>query len=191
MCCCWPPLSLLQCFVTCLPSCPALADTCTRVGSSASFADFFIGQKHYDHGTWGGISRVSNTQPTRMRKMERKRFRVKKKFLILHRTWFLTGWSSVDLLTLAVLAFRPLFNTKFRFVFCDVLPCKLIVDRRFRGTCCLHHRGWFYTAIHPRKQIWTSYSPPWELDISYCLICLQYVIHTSLRLSTTGNEACQ
>jgi hypothetical protein len=29
---------------------------------------------------------------------------------------------------------------KFRFVFWDVLPCKIIVDRRFRGTCCLHHR---------------------------------------------------
>jgi hypothetical protein len=28
----------------------------------------------------------------------------------------------------------------FRFVFWDVLSCKIIVDRRFRGTCCLHHR---------------------------------------------------
>jgi hypothetical protein len=23
-----------------------------------------------------------------------------------------------------------------------LLPCKVIVDRRFRGTCCLHHQGW-------------------------------------------------
>jgi hypothetical protein len=23
----------------------------------------------------------------------------------------------------------------------DVLPCKIIVDRRFRGTCYLHHQG--------------------------------------------------
>jgi hypothetical protein len=30
---------------------------------------------------------------------------------------------------------------KFRFVFWDVLPCKIIVDRRFRGTYCLHHQG--------------------------------------------------
>jgi hypothetical protein len=30
---------------------------------------------------------------------------------------------------------------KFRFVFWDVLPCKIIVDRRFRGMCCLHHQG--------------------------------------------------
>jgi hypothetical protein len=30
---------------------------------------------------------------------------------------------------------------KFRFVFWDVLPCKMIVDRRFRGTCYLHHQG--------------------------------------------------
>jgi hypothetical protein len=27
----------------------------------------------------------------------------------------------------------------FRVVFWDILPCKLIVDRRFRGAYCLHH----------------------------------------------------
>jgi hypothetical protein len=27
-------------------------------------------------------------------------------------------------------------SMKFRIVFWDVLPCKIIVDRRFRGTCC-------------------------------------------------------
>jgi hypothetical protein len=33
------------------------------------------------------------------------------------------------------------FQTKrmFRIVFWDVLPCKMIVDRRFRGAYCLHH----------------------------------------------------
>jgi hypothetical protein len=30
---------------------------------------------------------------------------------------------------------------KFRFVFWDILPCKVIVDRRFRGTCCLRHQS--------------------------------------------------
>jgi len=30
---------------------------------------------------------------------------------------------------------------KFRIVFWDVLPRKIIVDRRFRGTCCLHHHS--------------------------------------------------
>jgi hypothetical protein len=29
---------------------------------------------------------------------------------------------------------------KFRSVFWDVLPCKIIVDRRFRGTYCPHHQ---------------------------------------------------
>jgi hypothetical protein len=43
---------------------------------------------------------------------------------------------------------------KFRAVFWDILPCKMIVDRRFRGAYCLH------------QQLWTSYSPPWELEIS-------------------------
>jgi hypothetical protein len=28
-----------------------------------------------------------------------------------------------------------------RIVFWEVLPCKIITDRRFRGTCCLHHQG--------------------------------------------------
>jgi hypothetical protein len=28
---------------------------------------------------------------------------------------------------------------QFRIVFWDVLPCKMIVDRRFRGAYCLHH----------------------------------------------------
>jgi hypothetical protein len=27
-------------------------------------------------------------------------------------------------------------------------------------------RQLFYTAVHPRRQLWTSYSPPWELEIS-------------------------
>jgi hypothetical protein len=27
----------------------------------------------------------------------------------------------------------------FRVVFWDILPCKIIVDRRFRGVYCLHH----------------------------------------------------
>jgi len=48
-------------------------------------------------------------------------------------------------------------NMMFRAVFWVVLPCKMIVDRRFRGAYCLHHQ-W--------RQLWTSYSPPWELEIS-------------------------
>jgi hypothetical protein len=53
-------------------------------------------------------------------------------------------------------------SMKFRIVFWDVLPCKIIVDWRFRGTCCLHRRGWnvgrqlSYTAVHPRRHFWTS-----------------------------------
>jgi hypothetical protein len=29
----------------------------------------------------------------------------------------------------------------FRVVFWDILSCKMIVDRRFRGAYCLHHHG--------------------------------------------------
>jgi hypothetical protein len=59
----------------------------------------------------------------------------------------------------------------FRIVFWDVLPCKMIVDRRFMDDGGSTHlwnvgRQSFYTAVHPRRQFWTSYSPPWELEIS-------------------------
>jgi hypothetical protein len=30
---------------------------------------------------------------------------------------------------------------KFRTVFWVILPCKIIVERRFRGTYCLHHHS--------------------------------------------------
>jgi hypothetical protein len=38
-------------------------------------------------------------------------------------------------------------SMKFRFVFWDVLPCKIIVDRRFRGTCCLHQIALMMEAV--------------------------------------------
>jgi hypothetical protein len=33
-------------------------------------------------------------------------------------------------------------SMKFRIVFWDVLQYKIIVNRRFRGTCCIHHQGY-------------------------------------------------
>jgi hypothetical protein len=33
------------------------------------------------------------------------------------------------------------------------------------------HPWWsFYTAVQPRRQLWTSYSPPWELESSQILL---------------------
>jgi len=57
-------------------------------------------------------------------------------------------------------------NMKFRFVLWDVLPCKIIVDRRFRGTFCPDDEGSTYlwnvgrhsiknTAVYPRR-FWVS-----------------------------------
>jgi hypothetical protein len=43
-------------------------------------------------------------------------------------------------------------GTMFRVVFWYILPCKMIVDRRFRGAYCLHQQG-FYTAVYPRRQL--------------------------------------
>jgi hypothetical protein len=58
---------------------------------------------------------------------------------IISKCWLL-GWLVGDHLLLR--DFGPYGITfMFRIVFWDVLPCKIIVDRRFRGTCCLHHQG--------------------------------------------------
>jgi hypothetical protein len=38
-------------------------------------------------------------------------------------------------------------SMKFSIVFWDVLPCKIIVDQRFRGTFCLHHQGDSYFIL--------------------------------------------
>jgi hypothetical protein len=35
-------------------------------------------------------------------------------------------------------------------------------------------RQLFYTAVHPRRQFWTSYSPPWELEISHVKIMFKH-----------------
>jgi hypothetical protein len=88
-------------------------------------------------------------------------------------------------------------NMKFRFVFWDVLPCKIIVDRRFRGTCCLHHQGdecpddggsmyvWrrLIIILHgstPRRQICTIIwlCPATEISITFITQC-KTKMHTS------------
>jgi hypothetical protein len=50
-------------------------------------------------------------------------------------------WNEVLLVRFQVLTAASM---KFTIVFWDVLPCKIIVDGRFRGTCCLHNQGWQY-----------------------------------------------
>jgi hypothetical protein len=92
-------------------------------------------------------------------------------------------------------------SIKFRIVFWDVLPCKIIVYRRFRGTCCLRHQGWylmmeaalpckiifdrrfrgtclFYTAVHPRRQFWYMYT----VFPKYCLLIPRHQMQVSVEL---------
>jgi hypothetical protein len=86
---------------------------------------------------------------------------------------------------------------KFRFVFWDVLPFKIIVDRHFKGTCCLHHRGdelspWWWRQHVPLKRRLTiilygstsqktNLNSKWKLAnlwrqyLSYCLTVLFYL----------------
>jgi len=37
-------------------------------------------------------------------------------------------------------------------------------------------RQLFCTAEHPRRQIWTSYSPPWKLEISHVLLDFVHIL---------------
>jgi hypothetical protein len=39
----------------------------------------------------------------------------------------------------------------FRIVFWDILHCKMIVDRRFRGAYCLHRQGWLTFLRKPKS----------------------------------------
>jgi hypothetical protein len=76
--------------------------------------------------------------------------------------WPLFSWISKQILSFysLVAAYRvisssALQNMTFRIVFWDVLHLWNV------------GRQSFYTAVHPRRQFWTSYSPPWELEISH------------------------
>jgi hypothetical protein len=42
-------------------------------------------------------------------------------------------------------------SLKFIFVFWVVLPCKIIIGRRFRGTCCLYHQALVMEAARTSK----------------------------------------
>jgi hypothetical protein len=57
-------------------------------------------------------------------------------------------------------------SSMFRAVFWVVLPCKMIPDDGGSTHLWKVGRQSFYTALQPRRQLWTSYSPPWELEIS-------------------------
>jgi hypothetical protein len=58
----------------------------------------------------------------------------------------------------------------FRVVFWDILPPS-------SGSTHLWNVGrqLFYTAVYPRRQLWTSYSLPWELEISQKLSAQCYI----------------
>jgi hypothetical protein len=59
------------------------------------------------------------------------------RFTIAFKARVFWSLSSVQYVRFQVLTAESM---KFRIVFWDVLPCKMIVDRRFRGMCCLHQR---------------------------------------------------
>jgi hypothetical protein len=55
-------------------------------------------------------------------------------------------------------------SMKFRIVFWDVLPCKIIVDRRFRGTCSLQCTKPEFSWRYRMKQEKRKDSPSSDLD---------------------------
>jgi hypothetical protein len=101
-------------------------------------------------------------------------------------------------------------SMKFRIVFWDVMPCKIIVERRYRGTCCLQQQGdhpddggskylWnvgrqlFYTAVHPRRQIWAKYIflfpqfPPF-ISVWFCCYGNHNVFHSTKAIYDTSDS---
>jgi hypothetical protein len=61
-------------------------------------------------------------------------------FTLAFRTFFIASFENVEWIIWRSQVLTAA-SMNFRIVFWDVLPCKIIVDRRFRGTCCLHHQG--------------------------------------------------
>jgi hypothetical protein len=82
-----------------------------------------------------------------------------------HKNWNFTSsdnWKQPTSVRFQVLTAASM---KFKIVFWDVLPCKIILDRRFRGTCCFHQHvplkrrsTIFYTEVYPRRKFWTYIS---------------------------------
>jgi hypothetical protein len=48
----------------------------------------------------------------------------------------------------------------------------------------------FYTAVHPKRQFWTSYSPPWKLEISLKLyfLCLATKVQDDSQITTADMQ---
>jgi hypothetical protein len=67
-------------------------------------------------------------------------------------------------------------NMKFRFVFWDVLPCKIIVYRRFRGAYCLHHQG--FSLRRPGFALRSVH-----MKFVMKKVALEQVFHRDLRVS--------
>jgi hypothetical protein len=68
-------------------------------------------------------------------------------------------------------------SMKFRIVFWDVLPCRIISDRRFRGTCCFHHQGWDeHVPLKRRSTIILHGSISQKIILSIIIINLLMII---------------
>jgi hypothetical protein len=72
----------------------------------------------------------------------------------------------------------------FRVVFWDILPCKMIFDRRFRGAYCLHHQGWWTSLNISQSWQYENVNVPLFLE-RFTLqqdLCLSALIFESLWL---------
>jgi hypothetical protein len=63
------------------------------------------------------------------------------------------SWDDSSEMRKRTLGMRML-HVMFRDVFWDILPCKMIVDRRFRGAYCLHHQGWWIPDDGGSTHLW-------------------------------------
>jgi hypothetical protein len=84
-----------------------------------------------------------------------------KNFWTFRRRKFLQNIGSFYLLDMMQYPKYPAVNMIFRIVFWDVLPCKMRFQR------CILPPSSGMSTVHIRRQFWTSYSLPWELEISH------------------------
>jgi hypothetical protein len=66
----------------------------------------------------------------------------------------------------------------FRIVFWDVLPYKMIVDRRFRGAYCLHHQGGWrqYAPVKRRYTIILHGSTSQKTILNITALVLEFIL---------------
>jgi hypothetical protein len=85
------------------------------------------------------------------------------------------------------------WSMKFRFVFWDVLPCKIIVDQHFRGTCCLHQGALVMEAARTSEtsvdnSFTRQYIPEYKSGNPFGCLCVMIRVRIIYRKQTAPRK---